>query len=85
MTPPLQLKRFFLFVIVALQVARKIASCNMTLMYILFTVVMRLATQAIVPHVTSMTLPLGPMTHMETSTFFDVVFPAPVEREGRNP
>ena len=36
------------------------------------------------PHVTSMTLPLGPMTHMETSTFFDVVFPAPVERKGRN-
>ena len=30
-----------------------------------------------VPHNTSMTLPLGPMTHMETSTFFDVVFPDP--------
>jgi len=30
-----------------------------------------------VPHITSMTLPLGPMTHMETSTFFDVVFPDP--------
>jgi len=24
-----------------------------------------------------MTLPLGPMTHMEISTFFDVVFPDP--------
>ena len=30
-TPPLQLARFFLFVIVALQVGRKIASCNMAL------------------------------------------------------
>ena len=29
---PLQLERFFLFVIVALQVARKIASCNMALL-----------------------------------------------------
>ena len=28
-TPSLQLERFFLFVIVALQVSRKIASCNM--------------------------------------------------------
>ena len=34
--------------------------------------------------VTSMTLPLGPMTHMETSTFFDVVFPDPVERKSQH-
>ena len=37
--------------------------------------------QSLAHWVTSMIFPFGPITHMETSTFFEVVFPDPKEEE----